>query len=111
MLDDYIDSAPDGMVGTSARRIPAAAPSPPPHTTPFPEGKSVLGIIYGVLLWAECCDPAGGVGPLCNVPWSGLLPLSVKEQRYGRHEWSAAPVCEGVTVWYGMADTSGEGLR
>ena len=24
-----------------------------PHTTPFPEEKSILGVIYGVLLWAD----------------------------------------------------------
>ena len=24
-----------------------------PHNTPYPEGKSILGVIYGVLLWAD----------------------------------------------------------
>ena len=34
-----------------ARQIPAAAPCPPYY--PFPRGKSILGVIYGVLLWAD----------------------------------------------------------
>ena len=33
-------------------QIPAAAPMRP-RTTPFPVEKSILGVIYGVILWAD----------------------------------------------------------
>ena len=39
-----------------------------PRTTPFPEYKSILGVIYGVLLWADrnAATPLGGAGVLCK---------------------------------------------
>ena len=42
-----------------------------PRTAPFPEKKSILGVIYGVLLWADinAATPLGAWGALCNVPW------------------------------------------
>ena len=44
------------------RQIPAAALRP--RTTPFPEGKSTLVVIYGVLLWADmnAATPLGAWG-------------------------------------------------
>ena len=38
-----------------SRQIPAAAACYPlrHRTTPFPEEKSILGVIYGVLRWAD----------------------------------------------------------
>ena len=37
---------------------------PAPRTTPFPEEKSILGVIYGVLLWANmsAATPLGARG-------------------------------------------------
>ena len=45
------------------REIPAASP-PRPHATPFPEEKSMPGVIYGVLLWAgmNAATPLGARG-------------------------------------------------
>ena len=35
-----------------------------PHTTPFPEESSIIGVIYGVLLWADMntATPLGAWG-------------------------------------------------
>ena len=37
---------------------------PPPHTTPFPEENAILGVMYGVLLWADmnASTPPGNAG-------------------------------------------------
>ena len=35
-----------------------------PRTTALPEGKPILGVIYGVLQWADM----NAATPLCNVP-------------------------------------------
>ena len=37
---------------------------------PIPRGKIILGVIYGLLLWADmnAATPLGGVGALCNFP-------------------------------------------
>ena len=39
---------------------------PAPRTTPFPEEKTILGVIYGVLLWADmdAATPLGTWGAL-----------------------------------------------
>ena len=59
---------------SKARQIPAAAPCAP--VPPFPpEENPILGVIYGVLLWAdmnECRDPTGGVGALSYFPCKDL---------------------------------------
>ena len=67
-----------------------------PRTAPFPEEKSILGVIHGVLLWDDIhtvtpqgawgryvmsldinAATTGGVGPLCNVPSKvSIAPVS-----------------------------------
>ena len=58
------------MQHTVSRQIPAAASAPPYESTPFPRGKSTLGVIYGVLLWADmnAATPLGRRGAL-QCPW------------------------------------------
>ena len=45
-----------------------------PHTTPFPEENSILGVIYGVLLWADM-NAATPLGP------RGRSAMSLEETR------------------------------
>ena len=47
---------------STQRNIPAAGPCAP-HTTPFPEEKSILGVIYGVLLWAFIVKEVHRINP------------------------------------------------
>ena len=49
------------LVNHRSTQTPAAAP---PRTTPFPEEASILGVIYGVLLWADmnAATPLGARG-------------------------------------------------
>ena len=62
------------MRKVNSSRIPAAAPLRP-RATPFLEGKSILGVIYGVLLWADTitATPLGAAlhssGPNTSERW------------------------------------------
>ena len=48
----HLDIDADGYAHTSSKVNPSCCHLRP-RTTPFPEGKSILGVIYGVLLWAD----------------------------------------------------------
>ena len=71
---------------SSDRRQPTANPSCcplRPHTTPLPEETSLLGVIYGVLLWADmnAATPLGARGRsvisfATRTPLLGALPLA-----------------------------------
>ena len=54
---------------SGAKVNPSCYPLRPlrPRATPFPEEISILGVIYGVLMWADmnAATPLWGVGTLC----------------------------------------------
>jgi hypothetical protein len=56
-----------GVFGLLVKVNPSCC-SPCPRTTPSPEEKSILGVIYGVLLWADmnAATPLGA----CLAFWS-----------------------------------------
>jgi hypothetical protein len=56
-----------GVFGLLVKVNPSCC-SPCPRTTPFPEEKSILGVTYGVLLWADmnAATPLGA----CLAFWS-----------------------------------------
>ena len=86
--------APCPMLLLWSRQIPAAAPAP--RTTPFPEEKSILGVIYGVLLWADmnAATPLGAWGrsvipldgtkpPFCLLPPKGTMFVVIIILKWG----------------------------
>ena len=65
-----------------------------PRTTPFPEEKSMLGLIYGVLLWADmdAATPPGALGPsVISLDRSLYLDLCHAPYASGAHRRACSP--------------------
>ena len=61
------------LVSCGQGKFQLLPPAPPYY--PFPRGNiHTRGNIRSFTVgWHECCDPTGGVGVLCNVPWRRLM--------------------------------------